>query len=147
MFDNVTNAPTAPFEVSLTPIAQISYAPGLTGFVSYADGMTVKTNPIKLAWRVPRNNWHEYREGRDQYGQCPRSNDQGREDSQYVYLITTSPMDIRMVTTGAGSTSGGGERLLITIWSLPSVPKKPQIAGSRLLLQRHRLVHDAAILI
>ncbi len=53
--------------------------------------MTVKTNPIKLAWRVPRDNWHEYREGGINMTNALGEMSKVGEDASYVYLVTTAP--------------------------------------------------------
>ncbi len=130
MFDNVTNAPTAPFGV-FDPNSSNILAPGLTGFVSYTDGMTVKTNPIKLAWRVPRNNWHEYREGGINMVNALGQMTKAGEDSQYVYLITTSPYGHtdgnywRWVNFG----QWGGGVIDYDLVLSPSAPKSPRLLG------------------
>ena len=46
-----------------------------------------------------------------------------------MYLITTSPMDIRMVTTGAGSTSGGGGAVIDYDLVPILCPQKPELLG------------------
>lgn len=90
MFDSITNAPSAPFGV-YDPSSTNNLGPGLTGFVAYTEGMTVKTNPIKLAWRVPRDNWHEYREGGINMTNALGEMSKVGEDASYVYLVTTAP--------------------------------------------------------
>lgn len=130
MFDNVTNAPTEPFGV-FDPNSSNTLAPGLTGFVPYADGMTVKTNPIKLAWRVERSNWHEYREGGINMVNGLGQTTKAGEDSQYVYLTTTSPYGHtdgnywRWVNFG----QWGGGTISYNLVLSPSAPSSPKLLG------------------
>ncbi|EBO0058376.1 hypothetical protein DSP95_22060 [Salmonella enterica] len=130
MFDNIANAPSSPFGV-YDPSSTNNLGPGLSGFVAYTAGMTVKTNPIKLAWRVPRDNWHEYREGGlnmvNAFGQLTKAG----EDGDYVYLITTSPYGNtdgnywRWVNFGGWG--GGGISYSLTL--SPSAPQSPRLLG------------------
>ncbi|WP_430761454.1 hypothetical protein [Salmonella sp. GDC200615] len=47
MFDSITNAPSAPFGV-YDPSSTNNLGPGLTGFVAYTEGMTVKTALLQI---------------------------------------------------------------------------------------------------
>nr|WP_214053505.1 Ig-like domain-containing protein [Photorhabdus caribbeanensis] len=130
MFDNITNAPLGPFGV-FDPDSNNDLGHSLSGFVPYKSGMTVKTNPIKLAWRVERNNWHEYREGGIKMLNSLGEMSKVSEDSQYVYLVTTSPyghMDgnyWRWINFGQW---GGGE-ISYNLTLAPSVPQSPKLLG------------------
>ncbi|HDZ9205295.1 TPA: DUF4165 domain-containing protein [Vibrio cholerae] len=130
MFDNIVNAPSSPFGV-YDPSSTNNLGPGLSGFVAYTEGMTVKTNPIKLAWRVPRDNWYEYREGGlsmvNALGQLTKAG----EDGDYVYLITTSPygnIDSNYWRwVNFGQWGGGGISYSLTL--SPSAPQSPRLLG------------------
>ncbi|WP_080075077.1 Ig-like domain-containing protein [Salmonella enterica] len=130
MFDSITNAPSAPFGV-YDPSSTNNLGPGLTGFVAYTEGMTVKTNPIKLAWRVPRDNWHEYREGGINMTNALGEMSKVGEDASYVYLVTTAPYGNtdgnywRWVNFGQWG--GGGIAYNLTL--SPSAPKSPRLLG------------------
>ena len=128
MFDNVTNGPSLPFGV-YDSASSSTLGPGLSGFVAYKDGMTVKTNPIKLAWRVPRNNWHEYRQGGiNMYNALGEMTKVG-EDGEYVYLVTTSPYGHtdgnywRWVNFG----DWGGGYVSYNLTLSPSAPQSPKL--------------------
>lgn len=93
--------------------------------------MTVKTNPIKLAWRVPRNNWHEYREGGINMVNSLGEMTKVGEDGNYVYLVTTAPY---------GNTDGnywrwvnfgqwGGGVITYDLSLSPSAPQSPKLLG------------------
>lgn len=108
MFDNIVNSPTAPFAV-YDPDNTAELAPGLTGFVPYQPGYGVKTNPIRLAWQIPKSNWHTYREGGISFDNKLGENTVAGEDDDYVYLIGSLPYrsengnHIRFVNFGAAS--------------------------------------------
>ncbi|NVK74593.1 MAG: DUF4165 domain-containing protein [Oceanospirillaceae bacterium] len=130
MFDNVSNAPTSPFGV-YDPDSSSNLGPGLSGFVAYTAGMTVKTNPIKLAWRVPRDNWYEYREGGlNMYNVLGEMSKVG-EDSSYVYLVTSSPYGntnmnfLRWVNFG----EWGGANINYNLSLSSSAPRSPTLLG------------------
>lgn len=94
LWDNTVNAPSTPFGV-YDPDSNSSLGSGLSGFVPYKSGMTVKTNPIKLAWRIDRNNWHENREGGLNIYSSIGPVKKVHEDSQYVYLTSESPFGMK----------------------------------------------------
>ncbi|WP_299020933.1 Ig-like domain-containing protein [uncultured Photobacterium sp.] len=88
-YDNYVGAP-AVFGV-YDPGSGNVLGPGLADFLPYRPGMTVKTNPVKLAWRLPKNNYRKYN-----FAGLTLVNGLGQittagEDSQYIYLTTTSP--------------------------------------------------------
>lgn len=130
MFDSITNAPSAPFGV-YDPSSTNNLGPGLSGFVAYTAGMTVKTNPIRLAWRVPRDNWHEYREGGINMVNALGEMTKVGEDGNYVYLVTTSPFgntDGNYWRWGNfGAWGGGGISYSLTL--SPSAPQSPRLLG------------------
>ncbi|EKL0953437.1 hypothetical protein PQF19_004782, partial [Salmonella enterica subsp. enterica serovar Typhimurium] len=90
-----------------------------------------KTNPIKLAWRVPRDNWHEYREGGINMTNALGEMSKVGEDASYVYLVTTAPYGNtdgnywRWVNFGQWG--GGGIAYNLTL--SPSAPKSPRLLG------------------
>ncbi len=90
MFDNIANAPTEPFGV-YDPSVSTTLAPGLKGFVPYVAGSYVKTNPIRLAWKIPKSNWHTYRQGGIRFTNSFGENQIVGEDSAYVYLVGSLP--------------------------------------------------------
>ncbi|WP_244657269.1 DUF4165 domain-containing protein [Pseudomonas sp. CFBP 13719] len=90
MFDNVGNTPTEPFGV-YDPTVTTTLAPGLKGFVPYVAGASVKTNPIRLAWRIPKTNWSTYRQGGLMFYNAFGENKVLGEDATYVYLVAALP--------------------------------------------------------
>lgn len=128
MFDNIANAPTAPYGV-FDPQSVNVLHPGLSGFVPYVAGMTVKTNPIKLVWRVQKNNWFEYREGGISLANGLGENTKVAEDSEYVYIVTTSPYGqtdgnyFRWVNFG----QWGGGGIYYDLKLSPSAPQSPRL--------------------
>lgn len=90
MFDNIGNAPSEPFGV-YDPSVTTTLAPGLKGFVPYVAGSSVKTNPIRLAWRIPKSNWGTYRLGGLYFTNSFGESSVVGEDSTYVYVIGSLP--------------------------------------------------------
>jgi hypothetical protein len=90
MFDSIGNAPAEPFGV-YDPAVTTTLAPGLTGFVPYVAGAFVKTNPIRLAWRIPKSNWSTYRQGGLTFVNLFGENQVAGTDADYVYLIGSLP--------------------------------------------------------
>lgn len=109
-FDNYVNAPTEPYAV-FDPDVSTSIVPNTTGYVPYTAGMAVKTNPIKLIYRLDRNNWHEFNEaGLSLYSRFETSK-LVHSDQNYAYVSFKSPIgnrnhnDVRWNNFG---TWGGG---------------------------------------
>lgn len=90
MFDDQANVPAEPFGV-YDPGVKTTLAPGLQGFAPYVAGGYVKTNPIKLAWRIPKSNWHTYRLGGIYFENSLGENKVVGEDSSFVYLVGSLP--------------------------------------------------------
>lgn len=125
-FDNYVGAPSRPFGV-YDPSSTNTLAPGLKGFEPYQDGMTVKTNPIRVAWRIPKSNWHEYSEGGLSIVNSLGENKKVGEDGSYVYVVNSAPF---------GNTNGnywrfknfgqwGGAGVYYSMNLHPSAPKSP----------------------
>src|SRR5690554_6334185 len=89
-WDSITNAPTAPFGV-YDPDSANTLGPGLTGFVPYEPGMAVKTNRVRLAFRVPLENWHETSESGIHLINSLGENKVAGRDDEYVYLTWSAP--------------------------------------------------------
>lgn len=90
MFDNIGNAPALPFGV-YDPSVTTELAPGLVGFVPYVAGASVKTNPIRLAWKIPKSNWYTYRQGGLNFTNSFGEKKVLGEDQDYVYLVASFP--------------------------------------------------------
>jgi hypothetical protein len=131
MFDNIANVPTEPFGV-YDPSVSTTLAPGLKGFVPYVAGSYVKTNPIRLAWRIPKSNWHTYRQGGLRFINSFGENQIVGEDSSYVYLVGSLPYRaedvnyIRFYNFGEWGTQGTIRYDLVLH---PSAPKTPVISS------------------
>lgn len=65
--------------------------PGLTGFVPYVSGMTVKTNPIKLVFKIAKSNYYKYNPGGLKMINGLGTTNDTVEDTDSVYIVTTSP--------------------------------------------------------
>lgn len=86
LWDSVVDAPTEPYAV-YDPEATTSVVPGLQKYTPYQAGMTVKTNPVQLVYRVPRNNWRDYAEGGILLSNGEGGSRVAAVDSQYVYIL------------------------------------------------------------
>lgn len=130
MFDNIGNAPAEPFGV-YDPSVTTTLAPGLKGFVPYVAGSSVKTNPIRLAWRIPKTNWATYRLGGLYFVNSFGENQVVGEDSTYVYLVGSLPYRaedgnyIRFYNFGEWGTQG---TITYNLILHPDAPKTPVIA-------------------
>ncbi len=130
MYDNVVDAPSEPFGV-YDPNASGSIGPGLSKYVPYQAGMTVKTNPIRLAYRVPKSNWHTYNEAGLRIVNSVGDVNVVGTDSSYVYITISKPMDfnnnnqLRWVNFGQW---GGGTFPYDLVLS-SSAPKTPVLLG------------------
>ncbi len=127
-YDNISNHPAEPFGV-YDPDHTGSLVPGLKGFVPYKSGMTVKTNPIRLAWRLPKSDWHEHREGGVSLVNALGELSKVHTDANYVYLVTGTPYgntDHNYVRwSNFGAWGGGG--LSYNLALSPSAPKTPRL--------------------
>ncbi len=89
-FDNIAGAPSEPYAV-YDPSYSGSVYPGLIGYRPYSPGMYVKTNPIKLLWKISKEHWHEFSEGGLTIVNSIGEGKRLAVDSDYVYIQTTSP--------------------------------------------------------
>ncbi|ALU46118.1 Ig-like domain-containing protein [Pseudoalteromonas rubra] len=111
MFDNVNNISGRPFAV-YDPDVTAELVPGAAGFVPYEHGMTIKTNPIKLLYRIPRLDWHEYRLGGVHVVNGIGESKVLHVNSEYVYLYLSTPHnargtnDVRFVNFGTWGSMG-----------------------------------------
>ncbi|MFU3596206.1 DUF4165 domain-containing protein [Pseudomonas aeruginosa] len=129
MFDNIASPPTEPFGV-YDPNVATTLAPGLKGFTPYVAGSYVKTNPIRLAWRIPKSNWHAYRQGGIRLINSLGENKVVGEDSTYVYLVGSLPYRaednnyIRFANFGEWGSQG---TIHYDLLLHPSAPRTPVI--------------------
>ena len=129
MFDNIGNAPTEPFAV-YDPNNTGTLAPGLTGFVPYVPGYAVKTNPIRLAWKIPKSNWGDYRQGGLRFLNSFGENKVVGEDGTFVYLVGSLPFRaedanyVRFINFGEW---GGQGTIRYDLVLHPDAPKTPVI--------------------
>ncbi|MDY6928135.1 MAG: DUF4165 domain-containing protein, partial [Pseudomonadota bacterium] len=125
-WDSVTDSPSAPFGV-YDPESNNVLGPGLKGFVPYKAGMEVKTNPIRLAYRVPKNNWHEYAEGGISLVNGLGEKSVVGTDSKYVYIIWSGPYGNTNHNATRWSNFGewGGGTILYNLKLSDSAPKTP----------------------
>lgn len=89
-FDNISNPPTQPFAV-FDPDEKGSLAPGLDGFVPYVAGMEVKANPIRLAYKIPKDNWSTYADGGLTLVNSLGENRVAAIDDDHVYVVLSAP--------------------------------------------------------
>ncbi|WP_410951028.1 DUF4165 domain-containing protein [Pseudomonas sp. S1(2024)] len=129
MFDNIGNAPTEPFAV-YDPDNTATLAPGLKGFVPYVPGYAVKTNPIRLAWKIPKTNWNDYRLGGLRFQNSFGENTVVGTDDTFVYLVGSLPFRaedtnyIRFFNYGEWGSQGTIRYDLVLH---PNAPKTPVI--------------------
>ena len=88
-WDNIANPPGV-FGV-YNPNTSSTLAPGLTGFDPYVSGMTVMTNPIRLAYRLARTNYAGYVQSGINLTNGVGEVTKVGEDADYVYLTMTTP--------------------------------------------------------
>lgn len=129
-FDNYVGAPSRPFGV-FDPDSSNNLGPGLTGFVPYQDGMIVKTNPIRVAWKIPKSNWHEYNSGGLSIANSLGENVKSGEDASNVYIINSAPHGNTNSNywrfRNFGQWGGGGVRYSLALSD--SAPESPSLKG------------------
>ncbi len=125
MFDNISNDPTEPFAV-YDPDVTTSLAPGLQGFVPYVPGASVKTNPIRLAWRIPKSNWETYRLGGLRFSNSFGENTIASVDANYVYLIGSLPYRAENINYIKFSNFGAWSGTSLIAYDLILAPSAPQ---------------------
>lgn len=129
MFDNIGNEPTKPFGV-FDPGVSTTLAPGLKGFVAYKPGDYVKTNPIRLAWKIKKYDWHTYRLGGLTFANSLGEGYVAGEDADHVYVVGSFPYGaeninyIKFINFGAWSGTAGISYNLVLH---PAAPKSPVI--------------------
>lgn len=129
MFDNYGNTPKQPFGV-YDPSVTTELAPGLTGFVPYVAGASVKTNPIRLAWKIAKYDWHTYRLGGFSFYNSLGENKVVGEDAENIYLVGSLPYGsengnyFRWVNFGAW---GGLSAITYNLTLAPEAPRTPVI--------------------
>ncbi|WOF81765.1 DUF4165 domain-containing protein (plasmid) [Pseudomonas sp. FeN3W] len=130
MFDNIGNAPSEPFGV-YDPSVTTELAPGLRGFVPYVPGSYVKTNPIRLAWRIPRSNWHDFRLGGLRFVNSFGENTVVGTDASYVYLVGSLPYraeDVNYIRFYNFGEWGSQGTIKYDLKLDPSAPRTPVIS-------------------
>lgn len=103
---------------------------GQTGYVKYVPGMEVKTNPIRIMYRIPKSNYSDYSRG----GIYPVGATQTflDIDNEYVYTIFTRPIGftdgnyVRFSDRRTWSTSGISYNLKLAP-SAPLAPKRKSV--------------------
>lgn len=127
-WDSIANAPSAPFGV-FDPNSNNVLGPGLNGFEPYKSGMKVKTNPIRLGYRVPKDNWHEYTEGGISLVNGLGEKSVVGTDSEFVYIIWSGPYGNTNNNATRWSNFGqwGGGSIQYNLKLSDSAPKTPII--------------------
>lgn len=89
MYDNVVNSPS--LLGYYEPGSDNVLGPGLNSFIPYAAGGIVKTNPIQMAFKLPKSNYSQYRKGGLSLANALGKTEIAGEDSENVYIIATAP--------------------------------------------------------
>ena len=132
-WDNVVNAPGV-FGV-YNPNSSNVLGPGLDKFDPYVAGMTVYTNPVKLAYRLPKTNFKDYVQSGIYLYSGVGGVVKAGEDATYVYLVMTSPHNfsdqnyLRWINFGSWAGAGVGYNLVLG----PGVPKAPDLPNMEYL--------------
>ncbi len=128
-WDNTVNAPSEPFGV-YNPNSSNVLGPGLDKFDPYVAGMNVNTNPIKLAYKVPKTNYKDYIQSGIYLTNGAGTLSKAGEDGTDVYLIVTLPYGftdgnyVRWVNFGSwgGGTIGYNLKLGAGVPASPTAP-------------------------
>ncbi|MDX7719431.1 Ig-like domain-containing protein [Aeromonas caviae] len=104
-YDNMLGTPSQPFGV-YDPTSSNVLGPGLDGFVPYVSGMTVKTNPIRLAYRIPVSDYGGYYEWGTRLLNGAGENIKVGEDANYVYITMSAPFGLKDINTIRWTTFG-----------------------------------------
>ncbi|MDH0436510.1 Ig-like domain-containing protein [Aeromonas caviae] len=108
-WDNVVNAPGV-FGV-YNPNSSNTLGPGLSKFDAYTPGMAVFTNPIRLAYRLPKSNYAPLVQSGVNISNAVGEVAKVGEDDTYVYLTMTIPFGMKnenyVKWTNFGTWSGG----------------------------------------
>jgi large repetitive protein len=134
-YDNIANAPD--LFGFFDPDSSNVLGPGLNGFVPYVPGAEVKTNPIKMAFKIPKSNWSAYREGGLSFVNAIGQTVVTGEDAEHVYLTATAPFGytngnyIRWANFG----QWGGGYLSYSLVLADSAPKTPVRTGTEYFVE------------
>ena len=125
-YDNMLGTPSQPFGV-YDPTSSNVLGPGLDGFVPYVSGMTVKTNPIRLAYRIPVSDYGGYYEWGTRLLNGAGENIKVGEDANYVYITMSAPFGLKDMNTIRWTTFGqwGYGYLDYNLVLSPSAPQTP----------------------
>ena len=124
-YDN--RSPSVPIFGVYDPESNSTLAPGLLGFEPYVSGMTVKTNPVKLAFKINKHDWHAYREGGLEVYNSLGPAEIVSSDENNIYLTLQAPYGntnhnyIRFRNFGAW----GGPGISYNLKLAESAPKTP----------------------
>ena len=112
--------------------------PGLTGYVPYVPGMAVKTNPIKLAYKIPKTSWSPYSEGGLRFTNALGPTSAISTDSNYIYFTTQLPYGntngnyVRFINFGQWGGPGVSYSLVLDV----AAPKTPYRTGVEYLTDK-----------
>ena len=129
-YDNYAGAPSEPYAV-YDPDSKTSIVPGTTGYVPYVAGMGVKTNPIKIIYRIDKNNWYSFNEAGLKISSRFGGAGLIYSDDKYAYITFTSPInsfnqnDVKWVNFGAWA--GGSIQYDLVL--APGVPETPEFGA------------------
>jgi len=132
-FDSISNHPTAPYGV-YDPDSTGTLAPGLNKFVAYTPGMEVKTNPIRLVWKLKKNDYAENRDGGVRLVNAIGENTVAATDTDHVYIISSSPFGYTNSNFIRWSNFGqwGGGSIEYNLVLAASAPKSPVMLNAEL---------------
>ncbi|MFQ3190592.1 MAG: hypothetical protein ACI936_001724 [Paraglaciecola sp.] len=127
-YDNVITSYT-PFGV-YDPTSSNVLAPGLDKFVPYVAGMTVKTNPITIAYKVAKSDWLPFTDGGMRFANGLGATAVTHEDDNFVYFKTSAPFGntngnyVRFINFGQWGGSGFNYSLVLA----DTAPKTPSMS-------------------
>lgn len=125
-YDNLSYHPTAPYGV-YDPDSTNTLAPGLNKFVAYTPGMEVKTNPIRLVWKINKKDYVGTREGGVSLANGLGENTFAASDAEHVYIISSSPYGYQDSNALRWANWGqwGGGSVEYNLVLAPSAPRTP----------------------
>lgn len=135
-FDN-TRTSYIPFAI-FDPESTETLVPGLTGYVPYISGMTVKTNPIKIAYKIPKSSWNEYNPGGMFFQNALGPTEFVHTDKENIYFATQLPFGntnsnyVRFRNYGQWSGSYVNYNLVLD----ENTPKTPVLVKSEFLTDK-----------
>lgn len=131
-FDNIGNSPTEPYAI-YDPTSSSTIIAGQPGMVKYVSGMTVKTNPVQLIYKLEKNNWHKYRQGGLSFANTHSPVTEVATDSEHTYIHLSAPFgnfssnSSRWTNFGA---YGGGSAFRYNLKLDPNADKTPRIIST-----------------